>query len=87
MKAKYLFTAFLASVALLSSCEKELDHYLDEIQVSSSYVAINVDGGSTTIDLTTVGDWKIENALEGFPSFVLFCLCRLSAGLRLLQFR
>lgn len=62
MKAKYLFTAFLASVALLSSCEKELDHYLDEIQVSSSYVAINVDGGSTTIDLTTVGDWKIENA-------------------------
>ena len=54
MKAKYLFTAFLASVALLSSCEKELDHYLDEIQVSSSYVAINVDGGSTTIDPTVV---------------------------------
>ena len=53
MKLRYILTSLVAAIAVLSSCEKqEIKTQLDEIQVSSSYVAIPMDGGSTQILLT-----------------------------------
>jgi hypothetical protein len=64
MKLKYLLPLFIATVALMVSCDDEFSvTLLDEIQVSSSYVAIPVAGGSTSIDVTANDSWTVENNL------------------------
>jgi DNA/RNA endonuclease YhcR with UshA esterase domain len=61
MKLKYLFPLFFAAVTLMTSCaDEEVMTLLDEIQVSSSYVAIPEEGGSTTITVTAQDSWTIE---------------------------
>ncbi len=61
MKLKYLFPLFIATVALTTSCaDEESVTLLDEIQVSSSYVAIPEGGGSTTITVTAQDSWTAE---------------------------
>jgi len=65
MKLKYFFPLFIAAVALMVSCEDEVSvTLLDEIQVSSSYVAIPVAGGSTFITVTANDSWTVENSLQ-----------------------
>lgn len=65
MKLKYLFPIFIAILAFMTSCEdEETVTLLKEIQVSSSYVAIPVDGGSTSITVTANDSWTIENDIE-----------------------
>jgi hypothetical protein len=64
MKLKYLFPIFFAAIALLISCdEEETMTLLDEIQVSSSYVSLPVDGGSASITLTAQDSWTIEKVI------------------------
>lgn len=61
MKLKYLFPLFIAMLALMTSCDDEASMtLLDEIQVSSSYVSIPVEGGATIITVTTQDSWTIE---------------------------
>ncbi|MBW6534509.1 MAG: hypothetical protein K0B11_05840 [Mariniphaga sp.] len=61
MKLKYLFPFFFATVALMTSCaDEEVMTLLDEIRVSSSYVAIPEEGGSSTITVTAQDSWTIE---------------------------
>ena len=61
MKLKYIFPLFIALLALMTSCEdEETVTLLDEIQVSSSYVSIPVDGGSTSITVTAQDSWTVE---------------------------
>lgn len=61
MRLKYIFPLLVAMLAVMVGCEKESDvTLLDEIRVSSSYVSIPVDGGSTGITLTTTDDWTLE---------------------------
>ncbi|NLZ95265.1 MAG: BACON domain-containing protein, partial [Bacteroidales bacterium] len=61
MKLKYLFPLLIAIFALMTSCdEDETATLLDEIQVSSSYVAIPVDGGASKITVTTQESWTAE---------------------------
>ncbi|HAH57419.1 MAG TPA: DNA-binding protein [Bacteroidales bacterium] len=61
MKLKKIFPLFIAILALMASCtDEETMTLLDEIQVSSSYVSIPVDGGSTTITVTAKDSWTIE---------------------------
>ena len=61
MKLKYFFPLFIAAVALMVSCEDEVSvTLLDEIQVSSSYVAIPVAGGTTSITVTANDSWTVE---------------------------
>jgi len=61
MKLKYFFPLFIAAVALMVSCEDEVSvTLLDEIQVSSSYVAIPVAGGTTSITVTASDSWTVE---------------------------
>ena len=65
MKLKYLFPLFIAAVALMVSCDDEISvTLLDEIQVSSSYVSIPVEGGSTSITVTANDSWTVESSLQ-----------------------
>ena len=63
MKLKYIFASIVAALALVS-CEKEADHYLKEIKVSSSYVALNTAGGSTAIEIEATDSWSISEMPE-----------------------
>ena len=63
MKFKYFFPLFIATVALVTStnCTEENQMTLfDEIQVSSSYVAIPQSGGSATITVTAKESWTVQ---------------------------
>lgn len=61
MKLNKIFPLFFAILALMTSCADEATvTLLDEIQVSSSYVSIPVEGGSTSITLTAKDSWTAE---------------------------
>ena len=64
MKLKYFIPAFIALFGvMLSSCsDEDTVTLLNEIQVSRSYVPINLDGGEATIDLKAQANWSFEEA-------------------------
>ena len=64
MKLKYSIVSLLALAATLVSCEKEADHYLNEIQVSSSYVSLPKTGGDATITVTAEGPWEVTKITD-----------------------
>ncbi len=57
MKLKGIFASLLAVLAFATACQKEADHYLNNIKVDQSYVGISPDGGSKTIILNASGSW------------------------------
>ena len=62
MTLKY-FISFFALVALLTSCsDDDAMTLFDEIQVSSSYVSIDVNGGSNTITVKAKEAWSFDEA-------------------------
>lgn len=63
MKIKKIIAALLATMTLAIGCESEQE-YLDEIRVSSSYVAIPAEGGSQTITVRARYAWSLENIPE-----------------------
>ena len=61
MKLKKIFPIFIAILALMTSCDdEETMTLLGGIQVSSSYISIPVDGGSTPITVTAKDSWTVE---------------------------
>lgn len=65
MKLKYLFPIFFATLAFMTSCDDEdTVTLLDEIQVSSSYISIPVDGGSASITVTANDSWTVASEIE-----------------------
>ncbi len=72
MKLKYLILSFIAVLAVLVGCsDDDSATLLDEVQVSSSYVAISTDGGSTTITVTAKDEWEIDTtAVNGCPTWL-----------------
>jgi hypothetical protein len=65
MNLKRIFPFFVAILALMTSCtDEDTVTLLPEIQVSSSYVSIPVDGGSTAITVTAKDSWTVENNAE-----------------------
>ena len=62
MKLKYFIPSLVAVVAtLFTSCSDDKDAtYLDGLRVSQSYVALDIAGGSASIDVTANGDWTID---------------------------
>lgn len=61
MKLKYIFPIFFATLIWMASCDDdESITLLDEVQVSSSYVAIPLGGGSTAITVTAQDNWTVE---------------------------
>ena len=64
MKLKYLFTTLLAGAMFMSGCtEVSLENPLEEVQLSSSYVYIPVEGGEAIISLTATTDWSFNEEL------------------------
>ena len=67
MKIKNILVSFVAILALAAGCNQiEPDHFLSEVQVSSSYVAIPMAGGSTSITVESTESWT----LSGMPSWL-----------------
>ena len=64
MKLKYIFTALVAALTLAVGCEDDIETYLDEVRVSSSYVAIPAAGGSQTITVNAKSDWSFGDIPE-----------------------
>lgn len=66
MKFRYLIAALLLSLA--TGCVQEKIGTLSEIQVSESYVSIDVKGGEDAIDIVANYDWEIDEA--SIPSWL-----------------
>ena len=66
MKLKYFLPFFVAAIAaIFTSCSDDNDPtYLDEIRVSQSYVSLNTNGGSTSIDVVANGNWTVSDIPE-----------------------
>jgi hypothetical protein len=64
MKLRYFIPSLVAVVAaVFTGCSDDKDPtYLNEVKVSSSYVAIPATGGSTSINVSAVDSWSISNA-------------------------
>ena len=71
MKLRYFIPAFIALLgAMLVSCsDDDKITLLDEIQVSRSYVAIDKEGGSTSIIVTAKDAWSFDD-IEKIPSWL-----------------
>lgn len=65
---KYILMAVAAisAMTMTVSCDGdyEPDSFLSEVQVSSSYVSIDKNGGSTSIDVKAAGAWEITGVPE-----------------------
>lgn len=59
---KYIFTALalVMSLFVTTSCSDDAAYVLNNISLSSSYVAIPLEGGNTTITVKANGDWAIQ---------------------------
>ena len=64
MKLKSIIATVAAALTFAVGCVEETDHYLSEVQVSSSYVAIPAEGGSVNVTVTSTTDWTVSNELE-----------------------
>ncbi len=65
MKLRNIIPALLASVALcfVGCSDDETPTLLDEVQVSSSYISLPMDGGDNTFTVTAKGDWTLEKVM------------------------
>lgn len=69
MKLRYLIPSFIAALTMFVSCSDEFEPtYLGEVQLSSSYVAIPQEGGSTAVKVTATGDWAVD--AEKIPAWL-----------------
>ena len=62
MKVKYFIPVIIAlfTLALTSCNDDDAITLLDEVQVSTSYVSIPMDGGSATITVKANDSWQFE---------------------------
>ncbi|MBR6284451.1 MAG: BACON domain-containing protein [Muribaculaceae bacterium] len=63
MKLKYFIPLF-ALLGMLTGCSDDDATYLDAIQVSKSYVTIDLNGGSTEITVTAKDNWEFERVIK-----------------------
>ena len=68
MKLKYIFASIVATLAVAVSCQKEADHYLSEVKLSTSYVSLAVAGGSTTVNIEATESWSFANDIPAWLS-------------------
>lgn len=59
MKFRYLIAAMILSLCTVA-CVQEPIGTLSEIQVSGSYVSIDVNGGENALDITATAPWSID---------------------------
>ena len=64
MKLRNIFTMLAAALAFaFVGCQEE-ERFLDEVQVSQSFVAIPVAGGDVKVTVNAAGDWEITDIPE-----------------------
>lgn len=65
MKIRNIIPVLLASVALcfVGCSDDETPTLLEEVQVSSSYISLPIDGGENTFTVTAKGDWKLKKVM------------------------
>ena len=75
MKLRYFIPSLIAVfAALFTSCsDKQEPTFLDEIRVSKSYVSLDTNGGSTTIDITTNGNWTVSEGVGRTAEVLITC--------------
>ncbi len=79
MKTKYIIPSLLAVLIFAASCSENGDiTLLDEVQVSSSYIGIPVEGGTNTITVNAKYDWEID--ASGIPDWLSVSPLSASAG-------
>lgn len=62
MKLKYFIPSLLAVFAMLVGCSENFERsYLDNLRVSSSYLAFSIDGSSADLTVTSSSDWTFQN--------------------------
>ena len=77
MKIKNILVSLIAFLAIAAGCNQvEPDHYLPEMQVTSSYLSFPADGGSVTIGYTAAGSWSVTN----LPDYITASPASGSAG-------
>lgn len=85
MKLKYIILSFIAVLGIFTSCSEDNDPtYLDEIRVSSSYVSLDVNGGSNSITVKTSDSWTLNT--EEIPEWLTVSPTSGSAGETTIQF-
>ena len=58
MKLRYFIPMFAVALTMLVGCSEDNDpHYLDVMRVSTSYVSLDVNGGSASVKLNANADW------------------------------
>ena len=82
MKIKNIIAALFAVLAITASCAVEGDHYLSEVKLSTSYVAIAMGGGSTSVTVEATDSWSISGA----PSWLTVSPASGSAGSSTINF-
>ncbi len=88
MKAKYLFAAVVAAFTMGSACiscdvDQDPDTFLSDIKVSQSYVAVDTEGGSTSITVNASSAWYID---ESVPSWLTVNPMKGDAGTSTIEF-
>lgn len=61
MKLRHIFGMCLAALMATACSENEVIGLMDEVKLSSSFVAIPAEGGQTTFTVEAKGDWKIDD--------------------------
>lgn len=61
MKTKYIIVSLIAALGFLTGCVEEADHFLDEVKVTSSYLAFPAGGGSVPTEVTATGAWTVTS--------------------------
>ncbi|MGM9785795.1 MAG: BACON domain-containing protein [Candidatus Cryptobacteroides sp.] len=64
MKLRYIITSLLAVLALAIGCTELEEAHLSEVQVSQSYIALPVNGGSVDVTVNATSDWAINDIPE-----------------------
>ena len=62
MKLKYIIPSFMAVVAMLVGCNEDYEAaHLDDLRVSSSFLALSQDGSSTNLVVNAAANWEFQN--------------------------
>ncbi|MGN1255546.1 MAG: BACON domain-containing protein [Bacteroidaceae bacterium] len=61
MKLRHIFGMCLAALMATACSENEVIGLMDEVKLSSSFVAIPAEGGQATFTVEAKGDWKIDD--------------------------
>ncbi len=85
MKYRYFIPIVVAVVAMFTGCTSDDDPiYLDNVRMSTTYVTLNTEGGTTAVNLNTTADWSIDEATV--PAWLTISPMSGSAGSTVLNF-